>query len=154
MLKFRGLIIKYIRYEGEGGSLEIRMLPLKLIFLLNWNRGGGRDNFMIITGLFIKITVAQFSPFLTPPHCSLSEKKKSLRMYASGLTLSFLSHSLIPLRGLVSRVKSTLNNSGWRWGDIFEKICCTPDLRMRMIRPEKSTTNEQFQNVPTDRRTR
>ena len=70
MLKFRGPIIKYIRYEGEGGSLEVRMLPLKLLFLLNWNRGD-RDYLMIITGPFIRSTFAQFSP--SPP-CSLSEK--------------------------------------------------------------------------------
>ena len=44
----------------------MRMLPLKLLFLLNWNRGGDREYFMIITGPFIKSTFAQFSPFLTP----------------------------------------------------------------------------------------
>ena len=44
----------------------MRMLPLKLLFLLNWNMGGDRDYFMIITGPFIKCTFAQFSPFLTP----------------------------------------------------------------------------------------
>ena len=121
MVKFRGLIIKYIGYEGEGGSLEMRMLPLKLLFLLNWNRGGDRDYFMIITGPFIKSTFAQFSPFwsLSP---LFAFRKTSLRMFVSGLTLSFLSHSLIPLRGL----KSILNNPGWGLGEIFNKICCTP----------------------------
>ena len=53
MVKFRGSIIKYVRYEGEEGSLEIRMLPLKLLFLLNWNMGGDRDDFMLITGPLI-----------------------------------------------------------------------------------------------------
>ena len=121
MLKFRGPIIKYIGYEGEEGSLEMRMLPLKLLFLLNWNSGTDRDYFMIITGPFIKSTFAQFSPFLTHPPL-VRFPKKSSRMFASGLTISFLSHSLIPLRGLVSGVKSILNNSGWGWGE----ICCTP----------------------------
>ena len=69
----------------------MRMLP-KITFLLNWNRGGDRDYFMIITGSFLKSTFARFSPFLT----HLAFRKKSLRMFASGLTLSFLSHSLIP----------------------------------------------------------
>ena len=48
----------------------MRILPVKLLFLLNWNR----DYFMIITGPFIKSTFAQFGPFLTSPPCSLSEK--------------------------------------------------------------------------------
>ena len=64
MPKFRGPTIKHIRYESEGGSFEIRMLALKLVFLLNWNRGRDRDYFMIITGPFIKSTLAQFSPSL------------------------------------------------------------------------------------------
>ena len=125
MVKFRGPIITYMRYEGEEGSLEMRMLPLKLLFLLNWNRGGDRDYFKIIAGPFIKSTLAQFSPFLTPLSL-FAFRKNPLRMFASGLTLSYLSHSLIPLRGLVSGVESILNNSGWGWDEIFKKICCTP----------------------------
>ena len=53
----------------------MRMLPLKLLFLLNWNRGWDRDYFMIIPGPFIKSTFAQFSVFLTPlPHVRFPKK--------------------------------------------------------------------------------
>ena len=115
MLRFRGPIIKYIRYEGEEGSVEIHMLPLKLLFLPNWKRGGDRDYFMmIITGPFIKSTFAQFSPILTPLPLVRFPKEKKLRMFASGLPLS-LSHSLIPLRGLVSGVKSISIGGGVKY---------------------------------------
>ena len=50
----------------------MRMLLLKLLFLLTSNRGGDRDYFMIIT---IR-TFAQFSPFLT--HLSLIRFPKEI----------------------------------------------------------------------------
>ena len=125
MLKFRGPIIKYIRYEGEGGSLEMRMLPLKLRFFLNWNRGGDRDDFMIITGPFMKSTFAQLSPFLTPlPLVRFPQNIiEGVRFWPDPLLPLPLSHPLTDIG-----VKSILNNSGWGWGEIFKNICHQPTL--------------------------
>ena len=95
----------------------MRMLPLKLLFLLNWNMGGDRDYFMIITGTIIKSTFAQFSPFFIPLPLVRFPKKliEDVRFWPDPLLPLPLTH---PLTG-IGEWGEILTNSGWGWGEIF-----------------------------------
>ena len=80
----------------KKAHLKCICLPLKLLFLLNWNMGG---YFMIIMGPFIKSMFAQFSPFFTPLPLVRFPKKiiEDVRVWPDPLLPLPLTH---PLTGI------------------------------------------------------